>query len=289
MPDIVGVRFRRAGKLQFYETGGLAVEVNDYVVADTPRGQEMGWVVITPQQLIASQIKTPLFPIVRKAAVEDLRRRDELKAKEAQALEQCRELAQKHNLPMKLVEAEYILDGKLIFHFGAEDRVDFRNLLKDLNAAFQTKVELRQVGARDEAKLIDGMGRCGRQLCCSTWLTEFSPVSMRMAKEQELPLNAFNLAGACGRLRCCLRYEYEQYREFRRELPKIGEWVITPQGDAKVIVGHPLKQLVSVLVGAEGEQTVAQFPLDQVKRKVRPQSEPAVKDEDEAPAEDEGA
>jgi len=205
---VVGIRFRRAGKVYYYDPAGLDLKVNDKVVVSTPRGLKVGWVVIAPEQVIASQLSEPLKPVVRLATPEDLKTTEALTAREPQALRETAELVAKHKLPMKLLAAEYNLEGNyLTIYFKAEDRVDFRELVRDLNSHFKMRVELRQIGPRDEAKILGGYGRCGRPLCCITFLDEFMPVSIRMAKQQNLPLNPMKIAGACGRLLCCLAYE----------------------------------------------------------------------------------
>jgi cell fate regulator YaaT (PSP1 superfamily) len=234
------------------------------VVVDTGRGPEIGRVVIAPKQVLASDITEPLKPVLRKPSEEDLKQQEEFKAKEREALERCQEIIARANLPMKLLSAEYNLDGtRLTFSFSAEGRIDFRDLLKEMTANFKIRIELRQVGPRDKAKMLGGFGRCGRPLCCTTYLTEFSPVSIRMAKEQELPLNPMKISGVCGRLVCCLSHECEQYREMKRKLPAIGQQVTTPLGVATVVGTNPLKE--TVLVKLESEATV-ELPAAEVKR-----------------------
>ena len=248
MSGTVGVRFTKAGKIQYFDPGeDEDIDIDEYAVAETDRGLEVGWVVIAPKQVVMSKTKGPLPMLTRRATPDDLRTRDALKAKGAEVLQQCKELIAEFSLDMKPVEATFALDeARLTVTYTADERVDFRQLLRTLGRDMQAKIELRQIGPRDQAKVVDGMGRCGRTLCCSTWLTEFQPVTMKMAKEQALPLSPPGLAGQCGRLRCCLRYEYEQYRELKRGLPKIGTKVETSHGEAVVVVGHPLKQTVTV-------------------------------------------
>jgi len=262
MADIVGVRFKRAGRIYYFDPSGIELEVNDYVVVKTVHGLELGQVVIAPRQVLASELTEPLKPVVRKAEPEDIERAQELEDKEREALAECAKLIAKLNLPMKLVSAEYNLDGNhLTLFFSAEERVDFRELVRELTNRFKTRVELRQVGPRDEAKLIGGFGRCGRPLCCMSFLSEFAPVSIKMAKEQDLPLNPMKISGVCGRLLCCLVYEGEQYRAMKERLPKEGQRVSTPMGVARVVGGNPLKE--TVLVELESQATV-ELPLSEV-------------------------
>jgi len=255
MADIVGVRFKRAGRIYYFDPAGIELEVNDYVVVKTVHGLELGQVVIAPRQVLASELTEPLKPVVRKAEPEDIERVQELEDKEREALAECAKLIAKLNLSMKLISAEYNLDGNhLTFFFSADERVDFRDLVRELTSRFKIRVELRQVGPRDGAKLIGGFGRCGRPLCCMSFLGEFAPVSIRMAKEQNLPLNPMKISGACGRLLCCLVYENEQYRNMKEKMPKEGQQVSTPMGVASVVGSNPLKE--TVLVELESKATV---------------------------------
>jgi cell fate regulator YaaT (PSP1 superfamily) len=263
MVDIVGVRFKKVGKVYYFDSGGIELQVGDDVVVKTARGLELGRVVIAPKQVLASEVTEELKPVVRKAEVGDIKRAEELEAREAKALAECSKLIAKLGLPMKLLGAEYSLSGsKLTFFFSAAERVDFRKLVKELNSRLKVKVELRQLGPRDEAKLIGGFGRCGRPLCCMGFLTELSPVSIKMAKEQDLPLNPMKISGVCGRLLCCLAYESEQYHIMKEKLPKEGQRVKTPLGVAKVVGGNPLKE--TILVELESE-AVVEFPLSKIK------------------------
>jgi len=262
MAEIVGVRFKRAGRIYYFDPAGIDLEVNDYVVVKTTHGLELGHVVISPEQVLASEIPTPLKPVLRKAEPEDIKRAQELEDKESEALAECGKLIAKLQLPMKLLSAEYNLDdSRLVFFFSAPERVDFRELVRELTSRFKVRVELRQVGPRDEAKLIGGFGRCGRPLCCMSFLSEFAPVSIRMAKEQDLPLNPMKISGVCGRLLCCLVYESEQYHTLKERLPKAGQRVSTPMGAAKVVGGNPLKE--TVLVELKSQMTV-ELPLSEV-------------------------
>lgn len=262
MADIVGIRFKRAGKVYYFDAAGIELKVGDYVVVKTSRGMELGHVVIAPAQVLSSEVEEPLKPVLRKAEPEDIKRAEELDAQIEEALIECGKMIGELQLPMKLLSAEYNLDGnRLTFLFSAEDRVDFRELVRRLSGKFKVRVELRQVGSRDEAKLVGGFGRCGRQLCCMSFLNEFTPVSIKMAKEQELPLNPMKISGACGRLMCCLAYESEQYRIMKEKMPKIGQRVSTHMGDATVVGSNPLKE--TVLVELESEATV-ELPLSEV-------------------------
>ncbi len=269
MAGVAGVRFIKAGRIFYYDPGDTQLGLSDHVVARTDQGEELGYVVIAPGQVIASKFKGPLQPIVRKATPEDIQNRDGLKARAQEALAEVRALSRQFNLPMKAVDAFFTLDGaKLTVTYTSEDRVDYRELLDRLGDRRQVQIEMRQIGPRDETKALGGLGRCGRELCCATWLTEFAPITMKMAKEQNLPLSPPGLAGICGKLRCCLRYEYEQYRELRRGLPRIGSTVNTPEGPGTVVVGHPLKQTITVRLES-GAWT--EVPMEQVQAGSAPQ------------------
>ncbi|MBN1366737.1 MAG: stage 0 sporulation family protein [Dehalococcoidales bacterium] len=206
--SIVGIRYKRAGRIYSFDPAGIELKANDYVVVSTPRGLKLGQVVNAPHQVLSSELPEPPKPIVRKATPEDIKRAEEFGDKEIEVLAEAAQQVTKLNLPMKLIMAEYNLEGNhLTIYFKAAERVDFRELVKELNSHFKLRVELRQVGPRDEAKLVGGYGRCGRPLCCASFLNEFAPVSIKMAKQQNLPLNPMKIAGSCGRLLCCLSYE----------------------------------------------------------------------------------
>lgn len=272
MAEIVGVRFKRAGKVYYFAPAGIGLEVNDQVVVETTRGQEMGQVAIAPKQVLASEIQEPLKPVVRKASPEDIQRCQELEVKERDALVECGKLIDKLNLSMKLLGAEYNLDGsRLTLYFSSVERVDFRELVRELARHLRVRVEMRQTGPRDEARLVGGCGRCGRPLCCASFLSDFAPVAMKMAKEQGLPLNPMKISGVCGRLMCCLGYENEQYREMKAKLPKNGQWVTTAQGTAKVIGNNPLKQ--TVLVELESQATL-ELPVAEITITNKPPDKP---------------
>ena len=264
MAEIVGIRFKRAGRVYYFDPADIDLEVNDYVVVKTGRGLELGRVVIAPKQVLAEEVTKPLKPVVRKAEADDIKHAQEFEDKERKALAECGKFIAELNLPMKLLSAEYNLDGsRLTFFFSAAKRVDFRELVRKLASRFKVQVELRQVGPRDEAKLIGGFGRCGRPLCCMSFLSEFSPVSIKMAKEQELPLNPMKISGVCGRLLCCLGYESEQYRIMKERLPKEGQQVSTPMGVASVVGGNPLKETVLVELedGARVELSLSEVTI----------------------------
>jgi len=263
MAEIVGIRFKKIGKVYYFDPAGIDLEVNAPVVVQTTRGLELGHVVIANRQVLVNEVTTPLKPILRKAEPEDIEHAQVLEEKEKEALTECGKLIANLNLPMKLLSAEYNLDdSRLTFYFSAEERVDFRELVRELTNRFKTRVELRQVGPRDQAKLVGGFGRCGRQLCCTSFLREFAPVSIRMAKEQNLPLNPMKISGVCGRLLCCLVYESEQYRTLKEKLPKKGQQVTTAMGVATVVENNPLKK--TVLVELESQAAV-ELPLSEIK------------------------
>jgi cell fate regulator YaaT (PSP1 superfamily) len=268
MSEIVGVRFQQAGKIYYFNAAGIALEINDYVVVETSRGLELGKVVITPQQILSGDITEPLKPVVRKAKAEDIKQAQQNQEKAKKALARCRETVEKLNLPMKPISAQHSLDeNHLTIFFSAEKRVDFRELVKELSRSLRTRVELRQVGARDEAKLVGGLGKCGYPLCCTTFLCEFTPVSIRMAKEQDVALNPMKTSGICGRLLCCLGYEFDQYRAMKEALPKVGQKVSTPIGKGNIVAGNPLKEAVSVELGTGA---VVEFPLTQITLQEKP-------------------
>ncbi len=247
MPEIVAIRFKRAGKVYYFDPGNIDVKVGDWVIVETSKGQEAGKVVIGRHQVEENTLTEPLKPVLRIASSEDIRKMEMYKSKEQEALQKCREKILQHNLPMKLVGADYSFDGsKIVFFFTAESRVDFRELVKDLAATFKTRIELRQIGVRDEAKFLGGLGRCGQTLCCASFLKEFEPVSIKMAKDQDLPLNPMKISGLCGRLLCCLAYENEFYCQAKQNLPSIGSIIETNFGQAKVIGVNVIKNTINV-------------------------------------------
>jgi len=255
MKTIIGVRFRKAGKIYYFEPNGLEVEVGQHVIVETSRGVEYGTVVLSPREVSDEAISSPLKPVIRLATEEDDATEAANKEKEKEAMVICREKIAKHELEMRLLDCEYTFDGnKVLFYFTADGRVDFRELVKDLAAVFRIRIELRQIGVRDETKIVGGIGICGRALCCHTYLADFAPVSIRMAKEQNLSLNPTKISGVCGRLMCCLKNEEEAYEELNSRLPNIGDRVTTNDGlQGEVSAVSVLKQMVKVIVTLEDD------------------------------------
>ncbi|MEF9992126.1 MAG: PSP1 domain-containing protein [Paraclostridium sp.] len=247
MIRIVGVRFKNAGKIYYFDPVDFEIEKNIDVVVETARGLEYGKVVVGPKELDESELVSPLKPIVRIANEEDTKIYLENKDKAKETFEICQQKIKEHELTMFLIDCEYTFDrNKLIFYFTAEGRIDFRELVKDLASIFKTRIELRQIGVRDEAKSIGGLGPCGRSLCCSSWLGDFQPVSIKMAKDQNLSLNPTKISGICGRLFCCLKYEHDVYSEALEKMPAVGSLVQVPEGKGKVIEMNPLLEQVKV-------------------------------------------
>lgn len=242
---VVAIQFNRLGKKYYFDAANIDVKKNDMVVVETARGVEMGTVVTDQMTIGNDELVSPLKPILRVASSQDLKRFEENKEKEPYVLSKTNELVQKNGLEMKLLNCEYTLDGsKLIIYFNAEGRVDFRELVRDLANEFHIRIELRQVGTRDGAKVLGGIGPCGRQTCCTTFLREFNPVSIKMAKNQNLSLNPSNISGLCGKLMCCIAYEDEQYKELRDEMPKMHSMIVTPNGRGRVInINYVLKEV----------------------------------------------
>ncbi len=236
MPKIVGVIFRKTGKVFYFDAGKVDLRDGDSVVVKTSRGVEFGEVIEGSEELPHNEAVSSLGIVLRKATDEDKRKLRELRKKEREAFRICEEKIVKHGLPMKLVDVEYLFDkSKIVFYFTAEGRIDFREMVKELASVFKTRIELRQIGVRDEAKMIGGLGPCGRDLCCATFLFDFEPVSIRMAKEQNLPLSPLKISGLCGRLMCCLKYEYDNYVDFKKKAPPIGEEIETERGTGRVV------------------------------------------------------
>jgi cell fate regulator YaaT (PSP1 superfamily) len=271
MPEVVGVRFKPVTKIYYFlPLPNTTFKLNDPVIVETSRGEELGWIAMEVKEITNQEVKGTLKPILRKANPLDLIKMQEYQAQEAPALEKCREKVVEMGLPMKVIQAEYSYDGsRLLFLFTSEQRVDFRALVRYLVRSFHTRVEMRQIGARDEAKIIDGYGRCGRQLCCSSWLTDFHPVSIRMAKNQQLPLAPTEISGLCGRLLCCLAYEDYMYKELRKNMPKTGTIVDTTHGKGKVKGLNILKESIIVEIG---EDSRLEIPMSDIK--TIPQSKP---------------
>lgn len=236
MVEIVGVGFMKAGKTYYFDPEGVKYEAGDMVIVETARGMELGHILIENRDVADEDIVAPLKPITRRAEKADLQRYRENLARHDEAMAICKEKIEKHNLEMKLIDAEFMIDGsKLVFYFSADGRIDFRNLAKDLASHFKIRIELRQIGVRDEAKLLGGIGICGRPLCCNKWLHDFQPVSIKMAKQQNLSLNPSKISGSCGRLMCCLNFENNTYKELRKGMPNDNERIETPDGIAKVV------------------------------------------------------
>jgi cell fate regulator YaaT (PSP1 superfamily) len=250
MATVVGVRFVQAGKIYSFDKGELDLKVDDMVIVETNRGIELGKVVVAPSEITPAEGAEPFKTVTRIATPEDIAQTRHQKERAGKALAKSKELIESLNLPMKAIRAQYNLDGShLIVFFYSEKRVDFRELVRKLSHELRTHVELRQVGARDEAKLIGGMGKCGCQLCCRSFLSEFLPVSIKMAKEQDIALNPMKTSGLCGRLLCCLGYEYEQYHEMKGKLPEVGQEIITKMGKAKIVGRNIMKgTLVAQLI-----------------------------------------
>lgn len=250
MPIVVGVQFETVGKVYDFNANGYFDLTNkDYVVVDTSKGVEVAQVVNPPHVIDPSQVVGEMKNVMRKASAWDMIQRDLWKKKEQEALALCRNKVREYHLQMKVIRCDYNFSGgRLLIYFSSDDRVDFRILVRDLAKIFRTRIEMRQIGVRDEAKLLNGVGKCGRQLCCTSWLREFTPVSIRMAKNQQLPLNPDEISGVCGRLLCCLSYEDLYYKEQNKKMPKLGSEVVTPQGTGRVRHIHPLKESVTVML-----------------------------------------
>ncbi len=273
---VIGVRFRKAGKIYFFDPAGLEVEQGNNVIVETARGVEYGAVVIGPRDVEESKIIQPLKAVIRIATPEDDEIEHKNRQKEKDAFGICLEKIKKHGLEMKLIDSEYTFDNnKVLFYFTADGRIDFRELVKDLASVFKTRIELRQIGVRDETKIVGGIGICGRPLCCSTFLSEFAPVSIKMAKEQNLSLNPTKISGVCGRLMCCLKNEEEAYEEANSKLPNIGDIVTTNDGlKGEVQSVSVLKQIVRVIVTLENDEKEARdYKVDDLKFKPRKKKE----------------
>ena len=266
MSKVIGVRFKRPGKVYFFDAGNINVKAKDKVIVETAMGQEMGEVVINNKNLTNNKIKASLKPIIRVATEKDLKHFTENKEKEKEAFKICEEKIKKHKLGMHLVDASYTFDNaKLLFYFTADNRIDFRELVKDLASIFKTRIELRQIGVRDQVRRIGGNGVCGRELCCCTFLNNFDTVSIKMAKEQNIALNPAKISGNCGRLMCCLRYEQEAYEEKLKKLPKVGAIVKAEDGEGTVDSIEILKGIVRVKI-KDGEDTFyKKYPASEIK------------------------
>lgn len=272
MTRIIGVRFRPAGKIYYFAPGKFHIKKGQQVIVETARGIEFGHVVMGPKEVEEDQITQPLKSVIRLANNEDRKIEERNREKEKEAFQICLEKIRKHKLEMKLIDAEYTFDNnKVLFYFTADGRIDFRELVKDLAAVFRTRIELRQIGVRDETKLRGGIGICGRELCCHTYLSEFAPVSIKMAKEQNLSLNPTKISGVCGRLMCCLTNEQETYEKINSRLPSTGDTVTTPEGlRGEVQSLSVLRQLVKVVVTLENdEKEIREYKASELKFKSR--------------------
>ena len=267
MVNVIGVRFENAGKLYFFDPGELWPTPGDYVLVETSRGVEFGEVVTGIKEIDDSTLQSPLKPVVRIATAEDIQHNKDNKEAQKEAYQVCQKKIAEHKLDMKLVSVEYTFDNsKILFYFTANGRVDFRSLVKDLAGVFKTRIELRQIGVRDEAKMLGGLGICGRPICCGAFLGDFQPVSIKMAKEQNLSLNPTKISGVCGRLMCCLKYEQDQYEQTRKKMPKVGKEVITPDGPGVVWELNVIKETVRVRIQKGDSSELKDYPMEEVQR-----------------------
>lgn len=271
MIKVIGVRFRNAGKIYYFDPMNLEVKTGDHVIVETARGIEYGYVVLGCREVEEDKVIQPLKPVIRMATKADDEVEKRNHEKEKDAFKICKEKIKKHGLQMKLIDAEYTFDNnKVLFYFTADGRIDFRELVKDLASVFKTRIELRQVGVRDETKIVGGIGICGRTLCCHSYLSEFIPVSIKMAKEQNLSLNPTKISGVCGRLMCCLKNEEETYEDLNSKLPSVGDFVTTDDGlKGEVHSVSVLRQLVKVVVTMKDEKEIREYRVEQLKFKPR--------------------
>lgn len=268
MTKVIGVRFRKAGKVYYFSPGEEDIKTGQHVIVETARGVEYGYVVLGTHEVDDKKVIQPLKPVIRMATEADEETERKNKEKEKEAFKICLEKIKKHDLDMKLIDTEYTFDNnKVLFYFTADGRIDFRELVKDLASVFKTRIELRQIGVRDETKIVGGIGICGRPLCCASYLSEFIPVSIKMAKEQNLSLNPTKISGVCGRLMCCLKYEEDTYEELNSKLPNVGDYVTTDDGlKGEVHSVSILRQLVKVIVTVNGdEKEIRDYRVDQLK------------------------
>ena len=265
MINVIGVRFKKAGKIYYFDPSDLDIKKGNFVVVETARGIEFGECVIGIKEIPETDIVAPLKSVIRVAQEEDINKHKENKVKEKDALDICLKKIEEHGLNMKLIDVEYTFDNnKVIFYFTADGRVDFRELVKDLATIFKTRIELRQIGVRDEAKMLGGLGPCGRSLCCSTFLGDFASVSIKMAKEQNLSLNPTKISGICGRLMCCLNYEQSTYEDIRKRLPKVGSIVKMSDFSGEVIGNNTVKENVKVKYRRGDEEIVEEFKIEDI-------------------------
>ena len=271
MTKIVGIRFRNVGKSYYFDPKNYKMQIGDHVIVETARGVEFGRVVLGPKEVGENEVVHPLKEVLRVATQADKDKEKQNRQKEREAFKICQKKIREHGLEMKLIDAEYTFDNnKVLFYFTADGRIDFRQLVKDLAAIFKTRIELRQIGVRDETKILGGIGICGRQLCCHTYLSEFAPVSIKMAKEQNLSLNQTKISGVCGRLMCCLKNEQETYEELNKKLPGIGDIVTLPDGlQGAVHSVNVLRQRVKVIVEINDEKEIQEYPVGELKFRPR--------------------
>ncbi|MBO8434381.1 MAG: stage 0 sporulation family protein [Tyzzerella sp.] len=268
MVEVVGIRFKKAGKIYYFDPDGQSIKSGDYAIVETVRGVEYGSVIKGNMFVDDSEVVLPLKKVIRVATEEDKQVAEENKIKENEAFDICSEKILKHQLDMKLIDVEITFDhNKLIFYFISEGRVDFRDLVKELASIFRTRIELRQIGVRDEAKMLNGIGICGRPLCCATFLGDFHPVSIKMAKEQSLSLNPTKISGICGRLMCCLKYEQDVYEELNKKLPNVGDIIETPDGTGEILSTNVLMQVVKTAVrkSENDPPTIGFYAVDEIK------------------------
>lgn len=262
MVKVVGVRFKKAGKIYYFNPENNEINRDEYVIVETARGIEFGRCVVATKEVSENEIVSPLKSVIRKAVKEDMKKHKENKEKEKEAFQICLNKISEHKLSMKLIDVEYTFDNnKIIFYFTAQGRVDFRELVKDLATVFRTRIELRQIGVRDEAKMVGGLGPCGRILCCHKFLGDFAPVSIKMAKEQNLSLNPTKISGLCGRLMCCLNYEQNTYERIRETLPRVGSIVDTPEGRGEVVANSVVKERVTIKVSEKDGEALKNVKL----------------------------
>ena len=267
MVSIVGIQLQKNGKIYYYDINGLEIRTGDYVIVDTVRGTDLGEVMTGIRDLEDESAPSSLKKIIRIATQQDIQRCTENRAKEKEAYKTCQKKIAEHQLDMKLVSVEYAFDGsKILFYFTANGRVDFRSLVKDLASVFKMRIELRQIGVRDEARMLGGLGACGRPICCGTFLDEFQPVSIKMAKEQNLSLNPTKISGVCGRLMCCLKYEQDHYEQTRKRMPRIGREVSTPDGIGTVTELNIVKETVRVRIASGDSSEIKEYPLESITR-----------------------
>lgn len=265
MIEVVGVRFKSVGKIYYFAPNGIQFKKGDFAIVETVRGTEIGEVMLENRGVEEERVVSPLKPVLRKATDDDLKKVEEIKKKEKRAFDTCLEKIRQHNLSMNLVDVEYTFDeNKILFYFTADGRVDFRELVKSLASVFKTRIELRQIGVRDEAKMLGGIGVCGRPICCNSFLGEFQPVSIKMAKEQNLSLNPTKISGTCGRLMCCLKYEQSTYEEMLRFVPRVDAVVDTPDGRGTVIENNVLAGIVKVKIDTEDGSLVSVYDAKNV-------------------------